>query len=153
MATRYLSTDGLSGARASGSKVQAHVFKVDVKSTDASGDVLVLAPISGEFIVTSVNYYSAGVTGLTSVALGVYKAERIGGAVIDADMFDAAIDVAASGADAGLTAVTTANRYKTIRELAGTDAGDPSQFDLALTLNANPTADGTLTIVVEMVQS
>ena len=153
MATRILSTDGLSGARSSGSKVQAMALKVDVLSTDTSGDILVIAPISGDYIVTSVNYYTAGVTGLTSAALGVYQAERVGGDVIDVDMFDAAIDLSASGTDAGLTGVVPADRYKTIRELAGTDAGNPNEFNLALTLNATPSADGTVTIVVEMIQS
>lgn len=153
MATRYLATDRASGALGSGTKSISYVFKVDVLAADANGDVLVIAPISGDQIITSVNYHTAGVTGLTAAALGVYKSERVGGDVIDADMFDAAIDLSAAGTDSGLTGVAQADRYKTVRELAGTDAGQPNEFNLALTLGAEPTADGTVTIIVEAAQS
>lgn len=149
MATRYLSTEGKSGSGASGSTAQRFVFKVDLLATDAITDVIGIAPISGDLIITDINYFTTGVTGLTDMDLGVYKAERNGGDVINADMFDDAINVATSGTDAGMTGVAVGDRYKTVRELAGTS---DTEFFLSMTLNTEVTADGTITIIVEATQ-
>lgn len=153
MAIRNLYTDQGSGARGSGSKSVQYVFKIDILAADDINDVLFLAPMSGDQIITSINYFTAGVTGLTDVNVGFYKTELVGGAVIDDNALDDALNIATSGTDVGLAAVAVGDRYKTIRELVGTDAGNPSEFVLAMTLITEPTAGGTVTMVVNATQS
>ena len=153
MAIRSLFVDQDSGARGSGSKSVQYVYKIDVLAADDINDVLFIAPMSGDQIITSINYFTGGVTGLSDINVGFYKSERVGGAVIDDNALDDALDVSASGTDVGLAAVVVGDRFKTIRELVGTDAGNPSEFVLALTLITEPTADGTITMVVNATQS
>ena len=133
------------GVNASGSQAQTFVFEVDVLAADANGDVLFVAPVSGDLIPLTATAYTAGVTGLTSVDLGFYKPTRVGGDVYDADALAAAVDVSTSGSDDMLAAITVANRGKNFRELAGAPLTD-TEMVMALTLNAEPTAAGTVYI-------
>lgn len=139
------------GVRASGSQAQTFVFEVLVLAADAAGDVLFVAPVSGDLIPLSATAYTAGVTGATDIDLGFYRPERVGGIVYDKDVLADGVDLSGSGSDDMLGAITVANRGKNFRELAGAPLGD-TEFVLALTLNSEVTVGGTIFIHMECAQ-
>lgn len=134
-----------SGAGASGSQAQVMSIEVPVSADDASGDVLFVAPLSGDIIPLEVTYFIGGVTGLSDVNVGFYKSQLLGGTAIDDNVFDDGVDMSSAATTTGLTAVGRTDRAKTIRELCGS-AESLSEYTLALNLQSEPTAAGTIVI-------
>ena len=140
------------GVRGSGTQMQSFVFQVDILATDAINDVLFIAPLSGDLIPLTATAYTAGVTGLTDADLGFYRPERNGGAVYDADILADGINLATSGSDDMLAAITVANRGKNFRQLSAAPLSD-TELVLALTLNTEVTANGTVFIHMTCAQA
>lgn len=147
---------------AAGNKVDAgiaggryrHLFATfETAAADDDGSVYRLFRVGADEVVEDLTVLTDGITSGTDFDVGVYKV-GVGGAVVDADLFENTIDLSSGIALSGtrgnvMSAVAIENLSKTVGELleiasSGSDTED--QYDICLT--ANTVGSGAATITV-----
>lgn len=147
--TRYQNSNNANGA-----SVNQMVLSFPVTTAaNATGDILRICTLPSNAVLTSVVVGCTAITSLTNVDFGIYDTLENGGAVLDADLFmDGQTLASASKVLDGLSAVSVENAEKNITELATSSVLANDKFiDLALTLNATPTADGFVSIKISYI--
>lgn len=133
--------------------------KFEIAAGDDDGSTLRICELPSNCRVKSIKIWNDAITGSTSWDVGIYRTTEDGGAVVDADLFASAVDIAAglTGTELRFEAGTTAPidyvEYKLwqIADLgAATHATDPGyNWDLVATANTIGSAAGTIIFVVE----
>lgn len=130
----------------------------EVAAADDDGSIYrLLKNVDPSLIVKDIEILNDAITGGSSYDLGLYENLDRGGAVIDADVFAAAVDMSSArvhGAGvSGLSAVDIADAAKRIYELAGHTLNTRKVgYDIALTANTVGTVAGTITVKITLVE-
>lgn len=134
-----------------GAKVNVITKVAELTTENASGDIIRFATLPAKAVITRIVIGCTALTGLTDTDLGIYKTNE--GDILDADLFmDGQTLATASKSLNGLQTVSVANSNKNIKDLYDVvnTADLQEQFvDVALTLNATPTASGSVSIMIE----
>lgn len=137
--------DSLDALFATGKRVKVIRASATITNgTHASGDIFRVAkgiPLNTKVVSVFVPAATTGITGLSDVDLGVYKSN--GGAVIDKDIL---IDGQSFASSVSVGDINDAVGYKTLGELLSLNNSQEyaGGVDIAFTLNATPSASGTL---------
>lgn len=143
-------------ALVSGSPEICMVNTVEVAAGDDDGSVYrFFKGLDSTLIITDIKVNNDAITGGTAFHVGLYDAEK--GAVVDADIFAASLDLSsahATGSEiSGMTAVAIENKIKMLYEHLGkTVANRKPRYDLCLTGATVGTAAGTITVTVRAIQ-
>lgn len=138
---------------AQGIKVVRHVATFEVAAADDDGSIFRIIPsLPSSMVPISMRICCDALTGSTSWNVGVYNPDL--GAVVDADILGATIDLSAGysrilGKD-GLVSVDLADCQKSLWELVGRTAQNrESTYDVALTAVTIGSGAGTITVFSE----
>jgi hypothetical protein len=132
---------------------------ISLKTTNVVGDILRFGrSLTSANIITSIKVSNTALTGLTSVDVGIYR-NGLGEDVVDKDLFASAVSFATARTRAGAVEVLGTVVEKSIyniQDLSNSIEGNPKitgceAVDLALTLNAAPTANGIILVEVEYI--
>jgi hypothetical protein len=132
-----------------GAQILAFAGTYELAAADDDASVLRIARLPANAIPMWGTIYCDAITGMTSLDLGLYK-PGVDGAVVDADLFAAALDL-----NAGVTVVTDANNAfttqpvidnvgETLWQLLGLTKPNRQDYDLAFTFNTIGSAAGTI---------
>lgn len=121
-------------ALVNGGQLVAISTKIEGGSGDAADSVYRFAKdIDSNLIPFKLWVSTPAIAGATA-KIGIFKPNT--GAVIDADVLDASIDLATEKKNIeGLTAVATGSQQKTLADLGNFNAGDYPAVDLGLTVS------------------
>ena len=146
-----------------GALVLGLVETEEISAADDAGSVYrFFKSVPAEYVPLRIEVYNDAITGATDGDIGIYDVKddnNVGGTVVDKDRFADGLDFSAGAAKGspkeGLGAIDPADSTLTLWELAGhslSPNASPGDFrrhsyDIALTLNSDPTAAGTITMV------
>lgn len=129
------------------SEIKMFSLAFDTVAADDAGSIYrVIKAIPSSAIIQRIEIWTDGVTGASAVDVGLYQTLADGGAVIDADILGADIDLSSAvletAAKSGLVSVANSDRNKSLMELVGqTVTNRQMSYDLALTFNDITEAD------------
>ena len=158
---KYIDANVAAGKRGSGPLVEggalrAMPFTFEVAAADTDASVYrVMKNVDPTLIPVKFDIFNDAITGGTVYDLGLYESEL--GAVIDADVFAANLDMSSAAAHAspkdGLTTVDVANVQKRIYEHAGhTLLTKKIGYDIAFTADTVGSGAGTISGVLYFAQ-
>jgi hypothetical protein len=155
----YVLGEGALGKFTGGASIKKFVALINITTANATGDIIrFCSGLTSDAVVTSIKASNTAITALSDVDLGVYAAEH--GEEYKKDLLADGISVVAAkarSAAAETYSPAIANSQLSIRQLenkingANAKIKDGMPVDLALTLNATPTAAGTICLDVEYV--
>ena len=135
----------------------------EVAAGDDDGSIYrLIKSVPKEYIPVRFEILNDAITAGTDYDLGIYRSLVDGtqGEVVDADAFAAALDMSAAAARGspkeGLAAVLIEDIQKTIAQLAGDTLAPLTKelnYDVALTANTVGSIAGTISYILEFVQS
>lgn len=140
----------LNNPRVDGGFERTKVATISVVNLDSIASVLRLFRVPSNAVMTDLRVYCPAIT-TAATDIGVYRTEKDGGAVVDADLFTSAqvLTSALVGADvlheSGVFSIT--NSGKEIWDALGLTS-DPSVFyDVAMTLTAAAGSTGVVKVI------
>jgi hypothetical protein len=160
MTDKYTTSGYFKAKFSNGTLPYKFIALVDVDTTNASGDILRFGrSLTSENIITSIKVSNTAITGLSDADIGVYAEDF--GEVLNVNLLADGLTFATAVARNVAKEVynpAVENSLLSIRALENAiDTTNPKiknngeGVDLALTLNATPTAGGTICIEVEYI--
>jgi hypothetical protein len=123
-----------------------------VAAADSDGSIYRIGKVNKNLVPVQIDINCSVITGGSSYDLGLYRTLENGGAVKDADVFMANVDLSGGKAigseQNGLAALTVANIGKQIWELAGATTENDADLEYDLALTGDTVGTGTGTIMV-----
>lgn len=150
-----------SAAATGGAQTKKLVISFETAVADSAGSVYrIIKGINPDAIITDIKIYNDAIAGADDTDVGFYETlddNGGGGAEIDknvlADDLDLSVANPVNSPEFGLEDVDVANLGQRVYEICGhTQSTKKRSYDLALTVNSEITAAGTITVVVEMLQ-
>lgn len=137
--------------------VQEAVATLETVAADSVGSVYIFAQIPSNARVSQVILYSDDIGTTTAADFGLYQTTDNGSAVVDADFFASAVDLAGGALNAvditheagGATSFNIDDAEKMVWEALGLSSDPKIDYDVAATLTAIADAAGTITLKVK----
>lgn len=151
------STEKTTSKVSNGAKLSALKVMFGITTSDDTGDIKRLCTLPSTATITKIQVACTSITGLSDIDIGIYNT-GVSGAVIDADILADGLDVSsASKVLDGLTTVSVANSIMNIKDLVNTVASSTviasDKFvDVAITLKADATTTGNISVLIEYFQ-
>lgn len=140
----------LNNPRVDGGFERAKVATSSVINLDSIGSVIRFFRVPSNAVMTDLRVYCPAIAG-AATDIGLYRTEKDGGAVVDADLFTSAqvLTSALNGADvlheSGIFSI--ANGGQELWQALGLTSDPSLQYDVAFTLTAAATATGAVKVV------
>lgn len=149
-------------AHAGGQELVQSIITFETLAADDLGSKYrLIKGINPDARITDIKIYNDAIAGADDVDIGFYEsldANGAGGAEIDKNVLADDLDLSSANPinspEFGLEDLDVANLGKTIFEICGhTQSTKKRSYDLVLTCNSEPTAAGTITVVVTMTKA
>lgn len=137
-------------------EVQNTAAALSVTTSEVSTNVLRFVRVPSNARIISVRNSNTALGGTCAGDIGVYRTAEDGGAVVDADFFGSAVSFVSAGGPTeqlGESAVNTPLlQAQPLWQALGLTADPRVMYDIAVTLTANVSTNGSLAISVMFVQ-
>ena len=154
----YVTTDNtpVDAVAVAGADTLDIVAKIAITSGDSATSIYRIAEVPSNYIPVGGEITCSAVTGVNDADLGLYETSEQGDTVIDVDaLVDGADLTSALAPGSGLSpisAVTIANQNAALYTLASDVCSERQAYVLALTINADASADGTVIVRLKLVR-
>jgi len=156
--TTYKSTDNtpVDAIKVAGADSLIVVAKAAITSGDSATSIYRIAEIPSNYVPVGGEITCDALTGLDDVDLGLYETTEQGGAVLDVDaLLDGGDLTSALAPGSGLSpisAVAIANQDAALYTLVSDVSSERQAYTLALTINKNASATGTVCVKLYLVR-